>query len=123
MDTLPEELRGLICLNLDIETIENLCLCYKKDLLPETHFWIDYFKLYNLNIVNEHNNIVDWIKEFKVAGIISLSESNIPDYSLMSLEKQAHYRSWFCIQYDKIRNMYPNIILPKISTTLSLKEI
>lgn len=70
MNLLPEEIRGLICLNLDIKTIENLYACYEQDLLPCQIFWNNYFSLYNLNIIQKRNNTFNWINEFKIADIM-----------------------------------------------------
>lgn len=71
MESLPEEIRGLICFDLDIKTIENVYLCYKLDLLPGLQFWNHYFKLCDLTIVNKRNNIVDWINEFKIVDMMN----------------------------------------------------
>jgi hypothetical protein len=56
-------------------------------------------------------------------SIVSLPKLDLPNYSAMSLQDQAHQRSWFTVQFNKIKKEYPDLNVIDVSPTESLYEI
>lgn len=70
---LPNDILSLICMQLTIEDIENLCKACDYSILSHKQFWVDYYKLHiGRPITNEHNNSFDWIVEFNILHIIEI---------------------------------------------------
>jgi len=68
MMILPEDIIHNICYYLTIKDITNLYLTFEVSL--NKCFWIQYFKLNDLKIISDQNNVFDWINEYKVCSIL-----------------------------------------------------
>lgn len=67
------ELWTIICHELDISSLYNFCISYKfaYDICSTHEFWINHFKLYNVNMINKQYNFFKYINEFMVDNIIN----------------------------------------------------
>jgi hypothetical protein len=67
------ELWTIICHELDIYSLYNFCISYKfsYDICSTHEFWINHFKLHNVNMINKQYNFFKYINEFMVDNIIN----------------------------------------------------
>lgn len=67
------ELWTIICHELDIYSLYNFCISYKfsYDICSKHEFWINHFKLHNVNMINKQYNFFNYINEFMVDNIIN----------------------------------------------------
>lgn len=76
MEYLPVDILTLIYNKLNINDLENIFKA--NNCLPhDEQFWVNYFKFYNLEIIEEQENNEDWVIEFKVSDIINKTQSMI----------------------------------------------
>jgi len=70
MELLPE-LWSMICLELNIHSLYNLCISYKPvfKMCSQHEFWINYSQLHNIKMLNQEN-LFKYFNEFIVNHII-----------------------------------------------------
>jgi len=69
---LPNDILSQICMLLTIKDIETLCKAYNYKILSYEQFWLDYFLLQHINIIEKRNNSHDWIVEFNTCYLIDV---------------------------------------------------
>jgi len=68
MEFLPQDILSFIYDKLNIDELGNLFNAI-DNLCCDQQFWLNYFKSYKLDIIEEQENNKDWVIEFKIISM------------------------------------------------------
>jgi len=106
MEHLPIDILTLIYNKLNIDDLDNLFTA-NNNLPYDEQFWLDYFKSYKLEIVEEQETNKAWVIEFKVSNIINRTQSmNIVQCKGRQCTKNSILGKIYCEMHNKMLDFY-----------------